>query len=57
MNKKKLIFDFIKRHNLAILATVTSVGKPEAAVAPAYGAHLLEIDTGPGFELYTFTLG
>ena len=29
---KKLISDFIKKHNLAVLATVDSEGKPEAAV-------------------------
>lgn len=30
--KKKLILDFIKRHNLAVLATTTPENKPEAAI-------------------------
>ncbi|MBI2635312.1 MAG: pyridoxamine 5'-phosphate oxidase family protein [Parcubacteria group bacterium] len=30
-NEKKLIADFIKKHNLAVLATVNPEGKPEAA--------------------------
>src|SRR4030042_2635305 len=32
MNKKKTILDFIKTQNLAVIATVDPLGKPEAAV-------------------------
>lgn len=32
MDKKKILHEFINKHNLAVIATISAEGKPEAAV-------------------------
>lgn len=43
MNKKKFLYDFISKRKLGVIATVTSDGKPEAAV--------MEVAVTPSLEL------
>ena len=54
MDNKKLIFDFIKKHTLAVLSTVNQEGKPGASVIEFSETDNLEIifDTFEHFRKY-----